>query len=148
MKKIIHFPPFYFFSIVALNIVCPFLFPEFNDIPFPYNLSGLIGSMFGLFILMKSSNLFHEKKTTFRLEKPTALVQNDFYKISRNPMYLGALIFIFGESVLMGNRISFICPILFFLFINFLCIPPEEMMMEKTFGRKYAEYKKNVRRWL
>ena len=104
--------------------------------------------MFGLFILMKSSNLFHEKKTTFRLEKPTALVQNDFYKISRNPMYLGALIFIFGESVLMGNRISFICPILFFLFINFLCIPPEEMMMEKTFGRKYAEYKKNIRRWL
>ena len=148
MEKIITFPPFYFFSILILNFVFYFLFPEFNKIPFPYNLIGITAIVCGVHILNRSSNIFHKKETTFRLEKPSAFVQDGFYKISRNPMYLGALILIFGQAVLMGNLISLISPVLFILFINYLCIPPEEFLMEKTFGTAYVEYKQKVRRWL
>lgn len=35
---------------------------------------------------------------------------------------------------------SFIC-------IHYLCIPPEEAIMEKTFGAQYTAYKQQVRRW-
>lgn len=148
MKKKITFPPFYFFGIIGLNFACYFLFPEFSRIPFPYNLTGIVVIIAGYCILSRSSRIFDKNRTTFRLEKPSAFVQNDFYKISRNPMYLGALILISGQTLLMGSLISLICPALFFLCINYLCIPPEEALMEKTFGSEYLAYKQKVRRWL
>lgn len=148
MNKIITFPPFYFFSIIILNFVFYFIFPEFNKICFPYNLAGIPAIIGGFHISNKSSNLFTKSKTTFRLEKPSAFVQSDFYKITRNPMYLGGLILIFGQTILMTNLISLINPVLFFLCINYLCILPEEAIMEKTFGTNYVKYKQQVRRWL
>jgi protein-S-isoprenylcysteine O-methyltransferase Ste14 len=148
MNNIFTFPPFYFFTVIILNFICYFLFPEFNSIPFPCNLVGIIAIIFGFHIANRSSNIFTKKKTTFRLEKPAAFVQNDFYKRSRNPMYLGGLILITGQAVLMTNVIALITPVLFFLFIHYLCIPPEEAIMKRTFGSEYIAYKQNVRRWL
>ncbi len=148
MKKIFTFPPFYIFSSIMLNLLFYFILPEFNCIPFPYNIIGIIALICGFYISKRSSNIFNKNKTTFRLEEPSAFVQSDFYKISRNPMYFGFLIFISGQAFFMGNLISLITPVLFFLFINYLCIPPEEIIMEKTFGNKYLEYKQKVRRWL
>lgn len=148
MKKMISYPPFYFFSIITLNFLCFILFPEFNTIPFPYNLIGIIAAAWGFYLLSRCSNTFHKNKTTFYLEEPTAFVQDGFYKVSRNPMYLGALMIICGQSVFLGNLISLLSPVLFFLCMNCLCIPPEEALMEKTFGSSYVGYKQKVRRWL
>lgn len=148
MKKIITFPPFIFFTIMVLNIPLFFMFPRYRIIPFPYNLSGLVAIWIGYYIVNVSSKLFHKEDTTFRLDKPSSFIQTRFYKISRNPMYLGALIFFLGLAVLTGNLIALIGPILFFLCMNYLCIPPEEVLMERTFGNPYVQYKKKVRRWL
>jgi len=63
-------------------------------------------------------------------------------------MYLGGLIFHIGLSILIGNIISIINPILFFLIMDFICIPYEEEIMIKTFKDEYRSYKKKVRRWL
>ncbi len=63
-------------------------------------------------------------------------------------MYLGALILIMGLAVLLGNLLSLLTPLLFFIFINYLCIPPEEKIMQQTFGQDYLDYKQSVRRWL
>lgn len=102
----------------------------------------------GHYIIKVSSNLFHKQKTTFTLEKSSSFVQNKFYRISRNPMYLGVLIIFLGLAILNGNLIAFISPLLFFLCMNYLCIPPEEVLMEQTFGDPYVQYKKKVRCWL
>lgn len=148
MKNKLSFMPFYFFSIIILTFAFYFLFPGWNIIPFPYNLMGMTAIIFGWHVLSKSSNIFIKNKTTFYLEKPSAFVQTGFYRKSRNPMYLGALILISGHVILMGNAIAFINPVLFFIFINYLCIPPEEIIMEKTFRGEYLLYKQSVRRWL
>ena len=92
--------------------------------------------------------IFNEKGTTFILEKPTKLVKERYFRVSRNPMYLGSLIFIAGISLLLPSFIGFASILLFYLAINFLCIPPEEKLMEKTFGSEYLDYKKNVRKWI
>ena len=63
-------------------------------------------------------------------------------------MYLGMLIFIFGLAVFLGNLAGLAGSLIFFFAINYLCIPPEEAIMEKTFGNAYLEYKQRVRRWM
>jgi len=125
-----------------------FIFPQFNKIRFPFNLTGIAAIICGYYITRRSSGIFEKNNTTFYLKEPSAFIQTGFYRISRNPMYLGLLIFIFGLAVLTGNLISLISPVLFFLFINCLCIPPEEKLMERIFGNSYIEYKQKVRRWL
>lgn len=48
------------------------------------------------------------------MSNQSSFIQDGFYKYSRNPMYLGGLIFHIGLSILTGNIISIINPILFF----------------------------------
>jgi len=148
MKKVITFPPLYFFGTIVLSIILFFLFPEFNIISLPYNLIGVLLFIGGYYIVNKSSNIFHQNETTFYLEEPSTFIQSGFYKYSRNPMYLGSLILITGVSIALGNLLSLLTPILFFLVINYLSIPFEEEIMEKKFGNKYLQFKQKVRRWI
>lgn len=147
-KRITNFPPFYFFGFIILDLLFYFLLPQLNKIPLPYNLFGIVILVPGLYILKKSSNIFNRNKTTFLLEKPSVFVQNGFFRITRNPMYLGSLILIFGLAISLGNLAGLISPLLFFFSINWLCIPHEETLMERTFGSRYLAYKQRVRRWL
>lgn len=148
MHKIISFPPLYFFSAIVLSLGAYFLLPTFHWIDLPYRLTGLIMMIGGWYIVSKSSTLFHQKNTTFYLEEPSTFVQTGFYQYSRNPMYLGSLILIAGLSILLGNLLSLLAPLMFYLGIHYLCIPPEETIMEQTFGQEYLDYQKKVRRWL
>jgi protein-S-isoprenylcysteine O-methyltransferase Ste14 len=70
------------------------------------------------------------------------------FGFSRNPMYLGMLIWLVGLAILLGSLIAFLFPILLFLLANFLLIPTEERRMEHQFGKQYVAYRQRVRRWL
>jgi len=146
--KIIAFPPFYFFAGIVLSLLFYFIFPEYNLLTFPFNLFGFLILVTGLLLIIKNTVVFNSKKTTLQNEQPSSFIQDGFYKYSRNPMYLGGLIFHIGLSILTGNIISIINPILFFLMMDFICIPYEEEIMIKTFKDEYRSYKKKVRRWL
>ncbi len=148
MKRSITYPPFYFFCCMVLTIISYFLFPISIILEFPVNLAGTIPLITGYIILRKASDLFHSNNTTFNLEVPSVFVIKELFRYSRNPMYLGALIFLTGLSLLLGNLTGLLFPFLFFLAINFLCIPAEEKLMKQTFGKRYLIYKKKVRRWI
>jgi len=148
MYRLFTFPPLYIICSIILGLTSYWLFPHTILIKSPYNLIGILPIFIGLRILRKASGLFTKKGTTFLLEKSSVLVIEAYFKYSRNPMYFGCLILMLGLSLFLGNLTSFISPILFFLTINFICIPPEERLMEKTFGTEYLNYKKKVRRWI
>ena len=148
MNVLVKSPPLYFFGSIFLCLVGYFIIPSAKLSLFPFNLLGFLLIISGLIILRGASMIFNEKRTTFILEKPTKLVKESYFRVSRNPMYLGSLIFIAGISLLLPSFIGFASILLFYLAINFLCIPPEEKLMEKTFGSEYLDYKKNVRKWI
>jgi protein-S-isoprenylcysteine O-methyltransferase Ste14 len=81
-------------------------------------------------------------------DKPTTLVTSGPYRITRNPMYLGLELVLWGVFFLTKSSFFLIPPIGFFLLINFLQIPFEENLMTERFGQSYAEYCRRVRRWL
>jgi protein-S-isoprenylcysteine O-methyltransferase Ste14 len=63
-------------------------------------------------------------------------------------MYVGFVALLMGCSILSGNLLSFLSPLFLFVILNWMFIPYEEEKMENTFGGKYLDYKKRVRRWL
>jgi protein-S-isoprenylcysteine O-methyltransferase Ste14 len=142
-------PPSYFNIFILLAIILHFVFPIKIILHFPFTLIGILPVISGLFINLQANNILRQNKTsTDFFEKPTILVIDGSFRYSRNPLYLGGVIFSLGIAILLGSLISFIFPIILFLLLNFLYIPQEEKQLENIFGNIYLDYKKQVRRWI
>ena len=105
----------------------------------------------GLIIILSAIILFKKYQTTITPLNPsnaTKLITDGIYKFSRNPMYLGLLLVLFGISIIL-NPIGglFLIP-LFILYLNLFHIMPEENAMVDLFKGEFLEYKANVRRWI
>ena len=78
---------------------------------------------------------------------PDRLLTTGPYALSRNPMYLGHLIFLLGLALCTGSRLAWCI-----LFAN---VPwfqrrvlMDEARLRQKFGDEYAAYCRSVRRWL
>jgi len=147
-NKIISIPPNYFYLSLIIDLLFYYLLPQFNLINYSYRWMGLPLLVFGSLLVLYSYWQFSKARTSEKIEKSYSLVIKGLYRYSRNPMYLGAVIFLIGLSIFLGNLISFFIPVVFFLVINYMFIPYEEEKGEKEFGKKYLDYKKRVNRWL
>jgi len=141
-------PTTYLLLLLVVNITLSFLAIG-SFIPFPYNLTGLVFIFLGISINIWADNIFKTKKTTVKpYESPSILVTKGPFKISRHPMYLGFVLILLGLVVVMDNVFGSVTPIVMFLILDRNYIPKEERELEKTFGKRYLEYKTQVRRWL
>jgi len=147
--KIKNIPPTYLFiSIVIIGIIY-FLFPSFKLIKYPFNLIGIIFILMGGMLGGKSAKTLKKHNTTvYFKDKSATVVQDGFFKYSRNPMYLGVMLLLVGLSILSKNILSFIAPVFWCLIVNFKFIPAEEKKMEDVLGKVYLNYKSKVRKWI
>lgn len=83
-----------------------------------------------------------------KLEATSALVNSGIYRYTRNPMYLGFLIVLFGWAVFLANALAAIALPGFVLYMNRFQIIPEERALTARFGKAFSEYAEQVRRWL
>jgi protein-S-isoprenylcysteine O-methyltransferase Ste14 len=149
MKKIISIPPNYFYFCIAVSIALYYLLPSMNLLRFPYD--NTVGALFmvgGMYLVLNSYFLFVKHKTPEDYSRSKALVVEGIYKYSRNPMYVGGVVFLLGLSIALGNLFSFFSPLFFFTVMNLMFIPYEEEKNKKTFGKKFLDYKKRVRKWI
>lgn len=79
---------------------------------------------------------------------PQKLITHGLFSYSRNPIYVGLMLICLGTALLLGSLSTFIILVIEWFIFNFIMIPPEEKILEKTFGEAYSEYKRKVRRWL
>jgi protein-S-isoprenylcysteine O-methyltransferase Ste14 len=75
------------------------------------------------------------------------VVHDKIYNKVRHPMYLGALLFYLGVSVLMYSLSLFFMFVIIFLFYNFIAKHEEKLLIDQ-FGDSYVDYMKKVRRWI
>lgn len=107
----------------------------------------LLGAVVGLSGVIA----FKRHKTTVdptRPEKASTLVTTGIYQISRNPMYLGLLLWLAAWSCFLSHLLAMVLLVPFVLYMNRFQIRPEERMMEGLFGAQFEIYRRNVRRWL
>lgn len=149
MKKRKILPPTFFMSTILIIVIAHFIFPLVQFIYFPLNLIGLLFFILGGILNLLADKDFKRFNTTVKpFEYSTKLVTNGVFSISRNPMYLGMILFLFGESILLGSLGPFLITIIFMLLIYFTFIKVEEGMLLEKFNEEYADYKNKVRRWI
>lgn len=136
---------------VAVLIIVPYYIE--TDISIPHILvllTGLFIICIGLFVMIMTISLFMRiGKGTLAPWSPTnKLVLDGMYGHVRNPMIIGVLIVLIGESIAILSLHIFIWAVIFFLVNNIFFVIYEEPDLEKKFGIEYQEYKKKVPRWI
>ena len=121
-------------------------------ISFPWHdLLGTTFSAIGILFILAAGAAFRTRRTTVNPTKPDAassLVVSGVYRLSRNPMYVGALLALGGWAVFLSHPLPFLFLPLFFAYMNRFQITPEERLLSSKFGAEYETYKEAVRRWL
>lgn len=82
------------------------------------------------------------------LDPTKNLVQTGLYKYSRNPMYVGVMLILLSECLLFQNQHLLNYTLAVFILFNIFIIFVEEPRLVREFGQDYANYCKQVRRWL
>ena len=77
----------------------------------------------------------------------TELVQNGVFKISRNPIFVGMILTLFGLFLVIPNGGTLVTLIVGIILIG-IQVRLEEEYLAKTHGDDYIKYRRNVRRWI
>ena len=94
---------------------------------------------------------FAKAKTTVNPlspDKASALVTTGIYGVSRNPIYVADLLFLFAWGLYLSNPFALVLVLVFIPYMNRFQIVPEERALQALFGEDFMAYKKRVRRWL
>jgi protein-S-isoprenylcysteine O-methyltransferase Ste14 len=79
--------------------------------------------------------------------KASRLVIHGPYRLTRNPMYLGLFLVLFGWTLWLGNLTGFLVLPVFIMAITYLQVIPEERALSARFGEEYLRYRRQVYRW-
>ena len=104
----------------------------------------------GVAISVWASLLFRREGTELNptSEVNKSLVVRGPFRFTRNPMYLGLVIFTLGMALGVGSLPMFAVPLLVFVTANWAHIPFEEAKMRRQFGTAFDHYMRQVRRWI
>jgi len=82
------------------------------------------------------------------IDHPKQLVVSGLYRYVRNPMYLGVLLFLFGESLFVESWSFLFYAVAWLLFVHLIVLLYEEPNLRRRFGPAYERYTARVHRWL
>ncbi|MGI9352726.1 MAG: methyltransferase family protein [Rhizobiaceae bacterium] len=144
-------PPLQALICAGLIWLCSFLFPILNFQFEGQNALAIILVVCGLLIDVLAIRLFSQAKTTISPLDPSKseqLVTGGIYRRTRNPMYIGMVIFVSAFGIWIGNWSFVAILVLFVWYIIKFQIKPEEEALREKFGESYEKYCTEVRRWV
>ncbi len=148
-KKPLIVPPVYLLLFILGQVAIDRFWPLAPLFDGSIRYAGLILLALGLFFAGWGALAFARADTAIRpMEESTTLVTHGLYRYTRNPMYLGMILVLMGDCLLLGSLSPWLLIPAFILLIRQLFIIPEEAMMERTFGEQYRSYRSGVRRWI
>jgi protein-S-isoprenylcysteine O-methyltransferase Ste14 len=150
MKKVLNQIISFFLPIIVLIIVPLCIEKDLTIKSCTAFIPGVIIMGMGFYaITMTVSSIIRIGKGTLAPWSPSRhLVMGGMYGYVRNPMILGVLIVLTGESVALLSYRILTWAVIFFLVNTVWFIVFEEPSLEKKFGEEYREYKKKVPRWI
>src|SRR5262249_14965371 len=81
-------------------------------------------------------------------DPPTELVVRGPYRFVRNPMYLGDLLVLSGESLLFGSVLLLLYALVMLGVFHLFVVLYEEPTLRRLFGSSYERYHQTVSRWM
>jgi len=147
-RRIIY-PPIW----LVIGLVTIFVLSEFAPLArFDSGLAtglGRFAILIGLVLLVHAAGMFRAAETDLvPFKNVTALVTTGGYRVTRNPMYLGMAMVLFGTSLTVGAFAGLFVTPVFMVIIEIRYIRPEEAMLRELFGDDFDAYCRLVRRWI
>lgn len=142
-------PDIQFVICLLLSVFFDYALPVSKIIRDPFALVGWGLMSAGIILVYWTNFILLRNKTSVRaFENASVLIISGPYSFSRNPIYLGMGLILFGFAVVLGSLLPFIFPVLFLVSMNSIILPAEEIRLELLFGKEYLSYKMKVRRWI
>ncbi|MEE4208417.1 MAG: isoprenylcysteine carboxylmethyltransferase family protein [Parvularcula sp.] len=119
--------------------------------PLPQKSLAILLAAAGLGIAIWALVQFRRDRTTYKPHVPgaaSALVTDGVYRFTRNPMYVGMALILFGEAFWFGSLIGFLLVLVFIGIITAVQIVPEERALKRLFGEEFEAFKRRTPRWL
>lgn len=113
-----------------------------------HNAYGAAPAGLGLTLVLWAAWTMRRHHTTLHPHgEASTLVISGPFRISRNPIYLGFGLMLFGLAVSLGSSAPFAVLAAWVFFMNHLFIRHEEAALAARFGEAFAAYCRRVRRW-
>ena len=141
-------PPLLAGALLLITLALHFMLPEERTVGWEQFI-GLLFVAAGAGLSSFAAAIFQARETTRNpWGEPTAFVVVPPYTWTRNPMYLGLAMTLFGLAIFFGSIVMLLAPAAFVALIDRMVIPREEETMERLFGQEYRDYTYRVRRWI
>jgi len=133
---------------IGLQLGLPIPFPYTRLMPFIIAM-GVILALAGVILVVLTRREFakYAQPTDpgFATQK---IITTGVFSLSRNPLYLGGVLFLFGAALAFKLSWALILLIPAFVACHIFLIMPEEKYLVAKFGEQYIEYHKQVYRWI
>lgn len=136
-------------------VILPYLFIYYNLAVWPaalgvWQILAILLILLGLFMIfwVSLAHARHGKSTPLLFSAPKKFVAAGPYTFSRNPMYVGMLVVMVGEALLLQTPWMLAFTVLIFIIFYFYVKFEEEPRMTQRFGASYQDYMIKVPRWL
>jgi protein-S-isoprenylcysteine O-methyltransferase Ste14 len=111
----------------------------------------------GILVLLIGGALVVETTARFALQgrgtpapwsPPERFVERGSYRFVRSPMYLGVLLLVVGQALLLGQKVLYAWAVAAWLMFTGFLVFYEEPQLRDRFGASYDDYRRRVRRWI
>ena len=145
-------PPVVWFASVGAMVILQRIWPLATLPPDACVLAWMAGGVLvlaGLAIAQWHARLFKRIGTNINtFGEPGTLTTAGLFAYTRNPMYLGMLLALAGVALALGALSPWLLVLQFFVLAQCWYIPLEERKLAASFGSQYADYCRDVRRWI
>ncbi len=113
-----------------------------------FRLLGIVPIIVGLCVYIWCAWEFGRARgTPAPIGPPKELVMKGLYRFTRNPMYIGVLCLLVGESWFFLSLQLFLYSGLVFIIFQLFVVLYEEPKLQSLFGESYIRYRSQVPRW-
>jgi protein-S-isoprenylcysteine O-methyltransferase Ste14 len=131
---------------LALDWLVPW---PFLPADWPTGWLGTIVFLFGLALAAWAIVAITKAGSNVPTNQPTtAIVDSGPYRFTRNPIYLGMFLSLFGLAIAFNTLWLLVLLVLFALVIRYGVVAREEAYLARKFGDDYGGYRARVRRWV
>ena len=133
---------------IALHFIVPISLSQgiFRQIIIPVGIALIIIGIALVVVARREFAQFHQP--TDPGHPTTQVVKTGAFAVSRNPLYLGGVLVLFGIALALNMLWSLVMLLLSMILCHYILIIPEEQYLAAKFGEEYKEYVASVHRWL
>jgi protein-S-isoprenylcysteine O-methyltransferase Ste14 len=132
--------------------IVPWLLTRWDADPQPLALKilGFVVLLGGGALVLETTTRFalHGRGTPAPWAPPERFVERGSYRYVRSPMYLGVILLVVGQALMLGREILFAWAAVAWLIFELSLVVWEEPGLRRRFGSSYDDYRRRVRRWV